>query len=183
MNRITLRRLLLVGASLALVACASSPWQRTDSGYWIARDSAPPHAVWSTTCFGAGFAGPWWPGHWRAGGFGHYGSCWESAYRGSPHWFLAYGPYHYHGRPGQPHYANRPGSRSPAYLHARELGRSTLDSFGAGTPRYENLAPARGRDLGTGRSGGMAVSRSPSAGSARPVSVPRAGASDRRQEE
>lgn len=183
MNASPWRRAALILASLMLAACAGGAWQRTDSGYWIARDSAPPPPAWSSTCFGAGFTGPWWPGHWRTGGFGHFGSCWQSAYRGSPHWFLAYGPHHYRGYPGRPHHANHLGSGSPARLHARQLGRSTLDSFGAGTPRYESLAPARGRDLGGSRIGGQASARSMPMSAPRAAAAPRAGAMDRRQEE
>lgn len=180
MSQRMLRRISLTVASLALAACASSPWQRSDSGYWTARDRAPPPSVWSSTCFGAGFAGPWWPGHWRAGGFGHFGSCWQSAYLGSPHWFLAYGPHYglYRGYAGHAH-----DSRGSARLQARALGQSTRQSFGAGTPRYENLAPARGRDLGGSRIGGQASNRSMSSSPPRAVAVPRAGMTNRRQEE
>jgi hypothetical protein len=178
MNPRLVRRMSLTLASLVLAACASSPWQRTESGYWIAQDAMPPPVVLSSACFGAGFVGPWWPGHWRAGGFGPYGSCWPYAYHGSAHWFLVYGSHDrwYH--------------RYPAYVpdalawaQARSLGRSTRQSLGAGTPSYETLAPARGRDLGGSRIGHPAPGSSRSSSPPRAMAVPRASMTIRRQEE
>jgi len=150
-----MRLLLLIATSMALSSCASDGYRYHDAGYYTARARPAVLVVDYGNACGFGFSGFGFSryGYGRSAygypcgsGFGYslgYGSWHGANYWAHPYW-------------SQPWYAPRAAEHPSAGMRARSWAQTSAAE--AAFPRFDDLAPARRRDTGSG--GGFGYSQS-----------------------